>query len=272
MRVVLRPRWLVGTIIAVLLIVLFVNLGFWQLRRLDERKAFNATVRANATAAPAPLPADVTPADVDALEWRPVTVEGRFRPGADVLVANRVLDGQPGYWLVTPLDPADGSAPVAVVRGFVTRTLVAEGALGEAAAPTGDVEVTGYVQKSRSGGRFATGNGDGGLPEITRVDVPALGEQWGSEPAPLWLQMAAQGEPAAEATLTPVPLPTLDNGPHLSYAFQWFIFSTIAVIGYPLILRRNARAGEQDDENEDEEEGGSGVPIATAVRGRGGIH
>ncbi len=44
MRVLLRPRWLVGTIIAVVLIVLFVNLGFWQLRRLDEKRDRNAAI------------------------------------------------------------------------------------------------------------------------------------------------------------------------------------------------------------------------------------
>ena len=126
-RFAFRPAWILSHLFVLALVVLMVNLGFWQLRRLDERKAFNATVRDNATAAPTPLPPDVTPADVDALEWRPVTVEGRFRQDADVLVANRVLDGQPGYWIVTLLDPADGSAPVAVVRGFVTRTLVSEG-------------------------------------------------------------------------------------------------------------------------------------------------
>ena len=130
--------------------------------------------------------------------------------------------------------------------------------------------MTGYVQKSRSGGRFATGNADGGLAEITRVDVPALGELWGSELAPLWLQTEAQDTPVAEAALTPVPLPTLDNGSHLSYAFQWFIFSTIAVVGYPLILRRNARAGDAT-EDDDHGGGGSGPPIATGGRGRGGI-
>ena len=36
----------------------------------------------------------------------------------------------------------------------------------------------------------------------------------------------------------PLPLPDLTEGPHLSYAVQWFIFMTIALIGYPLVLRK----------------------------------
>ena len=42
--------------------------------------------------------------------------------------------------------------------------------------------------------------------------------------------------------MTPVPLPDLDEGPHLSYAFQWFIFAAIGAVGYVMILRRNALA------------------------------
>ena len=70
------------------------------------------------------------------------------------------------------------------------------------------------------------------------LDVGKLGERWGATMLPFWVHATtAQGSPL-EAVLDP----TLNNGSHLSYAFQWFIFSIIAVIGYPLILRRNARA------------------------------
>ena len=56
------------------LVVLMVNLGFWQLRRLDQRRAFNATVRASLAAAPAPLAPGDTPA-----EWEKVVLRGTFR-------------------------------------------------------------------------------------------------------------------------------------------------------------------------------------------------
>ena len=47
-----------------------------------------------------------------------------------------------------------------------------------------------------------------------------------------------------------VPPPELSEGPHLGYAAQWFIFSTIAVIGYPLVLRRVVmRRGKEVDDD-----------------------
>jgi cytochrome oxidase assembly protein ShyY1 len=78
------------------------------------------------------------------------------------------------------------------------------------------------------------------------------------------VQLQQQDPPITTDTLTPVPLPPQDNGPHLSYAVQWFIFSTIAVIGYPLILRRNARSRDEEDEDVAD-------VVATGVRGDGGI-
>jgi hypothetical protein len=48
-----------------------------------------------------------------------------------------------------------------------------------------------------------------------------------------------------------LPPPELTEGPHLSYAIQWFIFSSIAVIGYPLILRRRAGELARGDDDDD---------------------
>jgi len=62
----------------------------------------------------------------------------------------------------------------------------------------------------------------------------------------VWLQLEAQ-DPAQGDTPTPVDPPALTEGPHLGYAVQWFIFTTIALVGYPLILRRRAQQGAADE-------------------------
>ena len=45
-RFLLRPRWIAFTAVVVTAIVVMINLGLWQLRRLDERREFNDTVAA----------------------------------------------------------------------------------------------------------------------------------------------------------------------------------------------------------------------------------
>jgi surfeit locus 1 family protein len=262
-RFALRPRWLLSHLFVVALVVLMVNLGFWQLRRLDERKDTNARIEANADVGPQPLPRDID--EVGAEEWRRYTVRGTYEPGSDVLVANRTLDGQPGYWIVTQLRDIEPGPSVAIVRGFLTRTVVAEGELAAVATPAGEVTVSGYAQGSRDGGRFATGS-EGGLPEISRVDLDELAEHWQADLRPVWLQLEAQAPPITGDSLTPVPLPDRDDGPHLSYAIQWFIFSAIAVVGYPLVLRRHARARADDGDEPDGPVGMVVRPASSATR------
>ena len=104
---------------------------------------------------------------------------------------------------------------------------------------------------------FATSIGSSKVIEISQVDVAKLGQRWSTTTMlPFWVHATtAQGSPL-EAVLDP----TLNNGPHLSYAFQWFIFAAIGVIGYPLILRRNARArSEAGDGSPDDEPSRDGI-------------
>ena len=110
------------------------------------------------------------------------------------------------------------------------------------APPVGEVMVTGYVQESRSGGRFARGSPRASCPRSPASTSSALAEQWGTDLAPVWLQLVpSRIRPSDEHARDPGAPPDLDEGPHLSYAVQWFIFATIGVVGYPLILRRHTR-------------------------------
>ena len=73
-RFLFSPRWLGFHLLVIVGIVTMVNLGFWQLRRLDERKAFNAQVSERIADPPAPLDDVLTAGtDPDSVEWRSVT-------------------------------------------------------------------------------------------------------------------------------------------------------------------------------------------------------
>jgi surfeit locus 1 family protein len=230
----LRPRWLLSHLLVLVLVVVMVGAGLWQLARLDEREDRNAEVRARRELPAQPLEDLVAAAgdDLGALQYRIGTATGEFDPAGELLVANRTFDGAPGFWVLTPLVTGPGRV-VVVNRGFVPRPV----ALGEDpsayAAPSGVVTVAGTVQPSRGGGVVVE---SGGLRQISRPDVRALTEGTERSPAPVLLQLDE-----AQPPLRPVPPPDLGDGPHLSYAFQWFVFALIAVVGYPLVLRRVLR-------------------------------
>jgi cytochrome oxidase assembly protein ShyY1 len=39
-------------------------------------------------------------------------------------------------------------------------------------------------------------------------------------------------------------LPVLDDGPHRSYAIQWFCFAIIALVGAGIVVRNDRRQGQ----------------------------
>ena len=242
MRRLASPGWIVSHIFALAMVVLMVNLGFWQLRRLDERRANNTQV----AAAMSQSPSDIA-AYLDALgpppEHTAVAAAGTYLSDAEVRIGNRSSGGQPGFWLATPLELGDGRA-VAVVRGWVPRRAVTGLDDRTTAPPEGEVTVVGLAFDSVGGGRTAVTALDE-TPEISRMDLERFEEASSVDVVDTWIRLRAQSPPQPEGLPEPVPDPELGEGPHLSYAFQWFFFSAGAVVVYALILRR-AAAGRQE--------------------------
>lgn len=248
-RFLLQPRWLLSHLSVVLLVVTMVNLGFWQLRRLDEKRDRNALVEARAEQPVTPVGELLDPGDhaatVDGVRHRSVTATGTYDDTATVAVRNRTQDGVAGAWLMTPLRLEDGER-VGVIRGFVG--LTSDGSVVDAPAPKGEVTVTGVAVDPHGLDGTAPRDiaplldaGDGILPALVRADESDPPEPNAADPT--------RPEPAS---ILPVPPPELSEGPHLGYAVQWFIFSAIAVIGYPLVLRRVlARRGKEVDDGDE---------------------
>lgn len=60
--------------------------------------------------------------------------------------------------------------------------------------------------------------------------------------APYLLVQTADADPGTPRDSTParLELPVLDEGPHRSYAVQWFSFAAIAAVGGVVLYRRPA--------------------------------
>lgn len=225
------------------MVILMVNLGFWQLRRHDERRADNAETAAALSRDPVDLAGLLSAGDLPP-DYTAVTATGRYVEGTEVLIANRSFEGQAGSWLATPLhlDPAPAGTAfgvVMVVRGWVPRLHTAGVDQRPAGPAAGRVVVGGLAFSSVSGGRIGV-TSPSETPEISRPDLDRYREVTGLDPAPVWLRLRAQDPPLGELPI-PVPAPVLSDGPHLSYAFQWFFFSAGAAAVYGLILRRSRR-------------------------------
>jgi len=248
-RFALRPRWIISHVFVLAMVVAFIFAGFWQLSRLQEKRDRNDRVTARtaeevADAADLARPGDY--AGAADLEFRRTTATGTYLADQEVLVRARSRDSAPGSWILTPLLLNDGTA-VVVNRGWISNGGQFESVPKRFRAPDGEVTVSGLVRKTETRGRFGPKDpATGTLENLARADVARIDQQIDGDVLPFYLQLQEQDPAITPQDPRPVPAPELDEGPHLSYALQWFTFALMTVIIYPLILRRRAREIERE--------------------------
>jgi surfeit locus 1 family protein len=247
--VLLRPRWLIGHVLALVLVVLFVNLGAWQLRRLDARTANNELISSRSAAGPVGLATAWAEfiRSGEFPEYTVVTVTGRFAAEGEVLLRGRSLDGQPGFNLLTPLlidapDPSLGGVAVLVERGWVPYDHDTV-PVADAPPPAGAVEVIGRLRppSSAPGGLAPRDPEEGVLVQTYYVDTQRLQRQLPYELVPAYVTATSIVPPQTGDLPRPLPADDLSAGPHLGYAIQWFAFAVVGVVGYAILLRKVRR-------------------------------
>jgi len=249
-RFALTPKWIVRHVLVIALVVTMILLAFWQLRRLDDKRTYRDLVAARQEQPVADV-GEVVPhgAPVDArgvtdVLYRSVRAAGTYEAADTVVVENRTFNAAPGAWILTPLRLDDGTG-VVINRGFIGFDRA--GDIVPPPPPEGRVTVEGLVFPSQRRGSFGpTDAPQGRLRELARVDLERYASQLGYGILPAYVQLVSTDPPEragsrGEPQLVALGSPTPDLGPHLSYAVQWFIFTTIAAGGYVILLRRVAR-------------------------------
>ena len=231
-----RRWWL--PLLALGMAILCVRLGFWQLDRLAQRRAANDA----RTAGLAQPPVEVAEALAGADGYRTVTAEGTYDPAGQLVLYGRPLDGRPGDHVLTPLVLA-GGLRVLVDRGWVPTADDAERTVPpEAAAPAGPIRVSGVLLPPEDVDPFGDQDPTGATV-VRAVNLPALAAAGADVATGGYVLLTAQDPP--QELPVPAPLPPADDGPHLSYAIQWFTFAAIAVIGAVVVVRRRRQTGDQ---------------------------
>jgi surfeit locus 1 family protein len=236
----LSRRWIVLTVVVVAAVGTMVALGFWQLRRLHTVREDNSLVRAR-LAQPAASLGSVLHAGVEpsSVVYRRVRIAGRYDRVSEILVRNRSFNGQPGSHVLTPLVEQAGGSAIIVDRGWIPLDL--SSAEEEATRPPvlQPVNVVGVLFPSERKGSFGPSiPPTGRLTTLPRIDVPRIAKQLNYAVHPLYLRLVSQVPPQSGELPVPPGLPKLSDGPHLSYAVQWFVFATLATVTYVVLFRR----------------------------------
>lgn len=229
----MRVRTALSLAIPLLCAALFIRLGVWQLARHGERVALNAGLESRLASPPRPLGALAS--DTTDARWMRVTVSGRFRYDLEQVVAGRPSEGSPGVHLITPLQREGNDTLVMVTRGWVYSP---DAASAERARwrESDSVTLSGYLVPLSTADTPAPA--DEALP-LRSLNRLALETRLGAPVAPVQIVMTSDSLARADSVPKRLPQPTLDNGPHRSYAAQWFGFAVIAIVGGFLLFRRS---------------------------------
>ena len=239
LRKMFSRKWVLTTLLAFVGTAVCIRLGIWQLDRLEQRRAFNHQVESMRAAEVLDLNTKI-PANINSMEWRAVTITGKYDFENQVALRNQYNEGLYGFHIITPL-LFDGGA-VLVDRGWIPAESDSSPADWRAYDEDEQVTVTGQLRLGH--GKPAFGGVSDALPidgtklnVWNNLDVEKISAQM---PYPI-LEVYLQPNADVSDTVPPIPFQPiieLTEGSHFGYALQWFTFATILFVGYPFFLRK----------------------------------
>jgi surfeit locus 1 family protein len=249
-------RRLIGpALMTVVMLLVLLGLGTWQVRRLAWKDAILAQIARAEAAPPVPLlptPAGPAPAQFTPAPFTKVAVTGTLLHDKSALFGAEVRDTRAGpelgAFLIEPLQ-RDGALPLLIDRGWVPikRT-------SPVAMPQGTVTIAGYVHQADTPGLFSAHDDVAGRHFYT-LNPTAIGAALGLDrvapfilialvppPAPGMSPGASRGTSPGASVNFPIPAEHLPRPPnnHLTYAITWYGLAVALVVIFTVWARKAA--------------------------------
>lgn len=245
-RSMLSRQWWWSTLMVIIGIIVTVYLGFWQLGRLAQRREANHHTQTMQAASPVNLDNAVPFDDLNTMEYRQVAATGTYDFKQQIAIRNQFWTQEwgieTGYYLLTPLVLENGRA-ILVQRGWIPAKYDSPLSWKEFDEPN-PASVEGIIRLPMKEGQMG-----GGIPDPTIAAGNERQDFWNfvnieeiqkQIPYPL-LGVYIQQSPNPSLTSYPyrsLPEFDLNDGAHLGYAFQWFFFTSLLIIGYPIFIKK----------------------------------
>lgn len=237
LKYLVSRRWWWVTLLVLAGMAFLVSLGNWQLDRLAQRRAANAVLAEQLAAVPLNLNnLSVDVGTLPSMPDRAVTVTGEFDLGEQFWLKLQNFGGQAGGHLIAPLRIAGRNDAVLVDRGWVPFGDADPARWGQYNEP-GTVTLTGVIRRTEASDRASVP--EPGSREWFRVDVEAMGNRLPYDVLPVYVYQT--DDDGQTPPLRAQPEIDLSEGPHLSYALQWFSFALMLGIGYVFYVHRAER-------------------------------
>ncbi len=247
LKTLFSRRRLLTTLIVLLGMALLARLGIWQLDRLEQRRQQNDELRLALEAPPLQLNREALSASQGFLKDRNVTVTGEYDFDNTIVLLLQNWSGQTGVHLVTPLVVEGQDIAILVDRGWIPESERMADGRSRFDLP-GLVSVDGYIANTQTSSRAndSDANGSEGAAfkrEWYRIDIEAIQAQMPYELLPVFIIQSPTPGGDENFPFHHEREIDLSDGPHLGYAVQWFIFSSLLGLIYALSVNRSNAAG-----------------------------
>ena len=175
-------------ILAVIPVTAFV-LGCWQVQRLGWKTELVARFEDRLTFPPLELPLRIDPNAIEEFDYRRVWAKGRLRHDQEILVGPRMLEGEEGYTVITPLERTDAKGNKSKIlcnRGWIKKDTAKQWFRKQhGALPEGEVTIEGLLRAPIKSNMFTPKN----RPEEGKWFFPNVQEmaEWSGSQA-VWVE------------------------------------------------------------------------------------
>ena len=222
----LTPRWIGRFLLLVVVVAACWWLGSWQ---WDAAHTEEVRDPPPGTSSLTEVHAVGEPVDREEAGRR-VELRGRFDADREVLVVDRLHDGEPGSWVVTAMVVEGASEPGAVVP--VVRGWLPEGEVAPP-PPEGPRRIEGTLEPTEPDTLRDPERGPLGDGEVETVSSPELLSLWNP---PLLQGFVIQAEPVPPAPLSrvapPATVQVTTDWQNFAYAIQWWLFGAFAIFWF----------------------------------------
>lgn len=217
------------SLVALVLVILFLWAGQWQYERGVERHAKNTLIKEQSLLQP--IQVSQLNDDITALEWRKITLSGFFDSNNEILLRNRYHEGFYGFEQLTLF--AFGEKKIWVDRGWIKAG--ADATISPKLQETyeGNVTITGRIRMDSSlpRGKFFAISQDSNRNMVSQLDA-----RKGVQTEKFYVDLISASDARMNPDV-PVELPELSDGPHMAYALQWVFFAGLVIYGRRLIRK-----------------------------------
>jgi surfeit locus 1 family protein len=232
------------TVAFVPLLALLLALGGWQMERAAAKAALVEQRAAGELGQPLRLDGRTQLTEAD--RYRTAIVTGRYAPGQQWLLDNRVYRGQAGYHVFTPFIPEGDTRPRLLVnRGWVSVGETRE-FLPRLPVPVSQETLSGRLDSPASVGIVLGEPPVGSIEDrvlLQSLDIAALAGARGMQLLKYAL-VIDEGQPGG-LQYDWSPIPQMGPEKHLGYAVQWFGLAVALTLIYVGVnTRRNPDDGE----------------------------